>query len=159
RRPGLTIYAWGGPKMEAAGATIVERTGENAVMGMPGMGKIVEHLRINSRIRKWLATHPIWVHVPVDSPGANFPVLKLTEPASWNGRGARGVHLGAPQVGAWAEWRVNKLRKRTDLVLCLLPFEEGWFMARGVRARFIGHPLFDQPLDAASLDERAARLG
>lgn len=154
RRPAWSIYAWGGPKMEAAGATIVERTGENAVMGMPGVGKIVEHLRINARIRRWLATHPVAVHVPVDSPGANFPVCRMTK-----ARGARVVHLVAPQVWAWAEWRVKKLRRRTDLVLCLLPFEEGWFLARGVRARFIGHPLFDSPLDEASLDERAARLG
>ena len=54
RRPELRIFAWGGPKMEAAGATIVEHTGRDAVMGIPGLGKILEHRKINQRIAAWL---------------------------------------------------------------------------------------------------------
>lgn len=154
RHPDLPIYAWGGPKMERAGATIVERTGDNAIMGVPGLGKVIEHHKINMRIRRWLGTRAVAVHVPVDSPGANFPVCKMTKE-----RGIKVVHLAAPQVWAWAGWRIKKLRKRTDLVLCLLPFEEGWFLTRGVKARFIGHPLFDTPLDLAAIDVRVARLG
>lgn len=139
--------------MERAGATLVERTGENAVMGVPGLGKLIEHHRINTRIRRWLGTNAVAVHVPVDSPAANFPVCKMAKE-----RGIKVVHLAAPQVWAWAGWRIKKLRKRTDLVLCLLPFEEPWFLTRGVKARFIGHPLFDKPLDLAAIDERVAKL-
>ena len=50
RRPNMTIYAWGGPEMEAAGAEIVERTGKDAVMGVPGLAKIQEHRKINERV-------------------------------------------------------------------------------------------------------------
>lgn len=138
RHPDLTLYAWGGPKMERAGATIVERTGDDAVMGMPGLKKIREHKAINGRIREWLRTHPIAVHVPVDSPAANFPVCRLTREA-----GAKIVHLVAPQLWAWGSWRAKKLRRLTDRVLCLLPFEETWFKARDIPATFVGHPLFD----------------
>jgi lipid-A-disaccharide synthase len=53
---------------------------------------------------------------------------------------------------------IGKLRRRTDLVLCLLPFEESWFRKRRVPARFIGHPLFDEPLDFDRLDEQARSL-
>ena len=38
--PNLKIYGWGGRKMEAAGAEIIEFTGDDAVMGMPGLAKI-----------------------------------------------------------------------------------------------------------------------
>jgi lipid-A-disaccharide synthase len=154
RRPSLPMYAWGGPKMERAGASIVARTGQNAVMGIPGVGKIVEHLRINRSVKRWLAEHPVALHVPVDSPAANFPICRIAKAS-----GARVVHLVAPQVWAWAEWRVNKLRRLTDLVLCLLPFEEQWFAMRGVKARFVGHPLFDDPLDDRALDARIERAG
>lgn len=154
RRPALPMYAWGGPKMERAGATIVARTGQNAVMGIPGVGKIVEHMRINRDVRRWLKDHPVALHVPVDSPAANFPICRIAKKA-----GARVVHLVAPQVWAWAEWRVNKLRRLTDLVLCLLPFEENWFSMRGVKAKFVGHPLFDEPLDYRAIDARIAQLG
>jgi lipid-A-disaccharide synthase len=145
--PDADIRAWGGPKMAAAGAEIVARTGDDAVMGMPGLAKIREHKRINAHIARWVAEHPVAVHVPVDSPAANFPVCAITRRA-----GAKVVHLVAPQLWAWGPWRINKLRRLTDHVLCLLPFEETWFRERGVRATFIGHPLFDHAPDTATLD-------
>ncbi|MBX3366837.1 MAG: hypothetical protein KF912_05925 [Phycisphaeraceae bacterium] len=153
-RPDISIHAWGGPKMAEAGATIVERTGDDAVMGMPGIKKIKEHRGINRRIAAWLESNPVAVHVPVDSPAANFPICRIAKR-----RGIRVVHLVAPQVWAWGSWRINKLRKLTDHVLCLLPFEEPWFNERSVRATFIGHPLFDHVLDPDSLDTEAAALG
>lgn len=153
RHPHLPIYAWGGPKMEAAGATLVERTGHDAVMGLPGFKKIAEHRAINRRIAEWMARHRPALHIPVDSPAANFPVCRLAKE-----RGARVVHLVAPQIWAWGPWRIKKLRRLTDHVLCLLPFEQDWFRARGVQATFVGHPLFDEPLDTAELDRLAGAL-
>jgi lipid-A-disaccharide synthase len=133
--------------MQAAGAAIVERTGEDAVVGMPGLAKIREHERINQRIAAFLRTHRVDVHVPVDSPAANFPICKIAKAA-----GCRVIHLVAPQIWAWGRWRIHKLRRLTDLVLCLLPFEERFFIRRRVPARFIGHMLFDRVLDAGELD-------
>ncbi len=140
--------------MERAGATLVERTGDDAVMGMPGLAKIREHQRINVRIEEWLQANPVAVHVPVDSPAANFPICAITRK-----HGARVVHLVAPQIWAWGRWRIHKLRRLTDLVLCLLPFEEGFFTNRRVPARFIGHMLFDKVLDTEELDRRGAEFG
>ena len=74
RHPDQPVYAWGGPKMERAGAILVERTGDDAVMGMPGLQKIREQGRINERIEAWMLQHRPIVHVPVDSPAANFPI-------------------------------------------------------------------------------------
>lgn len=139
--------------MERAGATIVERTGHDAVMGVPGIGKIIEHIRMNRRIEEWLDRNRIAVHVPVDSPDANFAICRLAKE-----RGARVVHLVAPQLWAWREGRIRKLRRLTDLVLCVLPFEEDWFISRRVPARFVGHPLFNEPLDLAALDRVASTL-
>lgn len=154
RRPELPIYAWGGPKMERAGAVIVERTGHDAVMGMPGWRKIREHTFINERIDGWMREYRPLAHIPVDSPAANFPICKAAKE-----NGIKVIHLVAPQIWAWGRWRIRKLRRLTDMVLCLLPFEEGFFLKRGVAARFIGHPLFDSPLNLAELDARAAALG
>lgn len=147
RYPDLEMYAWGGKKMEAAGAEIVEYTGQSAVMGIPGLKKIQEHRLINQRIAAWLDAHPVTVHVPVDSPAANFPICKIAR-----ARGAKVVHLVAPQVWAWGKWRVNKLRRLTDFVCCLLPFEEDYFKARRVPSAFVGHPLFDEMPDLGALD-------
>ena len=153
RHPDLKIYAWGGPRMAAAGAEVVEQTGRDAVMGMPGLAKIQEHRRINERIEAWLDRNPIAAFVPVDSPAANFPICKFAKK-----RGIRVVHLVAPQVWAWGSWRVKKLRKLTDMVLCLLPFEETWFEGKNVPAKYVGHPLFDIPLDHAALEAAASKM-
>ena len=148
-QPDLPIYAWGGPDMEAAGAELIERTGDDAVMGLPGLAKIQEHKRINASIRGWLRQRTdVKLHVPVDSPAANFPICKIAKK-----QGIEVVHLVAPQIWAWGGWRIRKLRRLTDGVLCLLPFEEAWFKERGIRATFIGHPLFDEHIDTAKLDE------
>lgn len=152
RHPALPIYAWGGPRMENAGATIVERTGDDAVIGMPGFQKVQAHRRMNRRIDAWMVEHRPLVHVPVDSPGANFSVCAIAKR-----HGIKVVHLVAPQIWAWGRWRIGKLRRRTDLVLCLLPFEESFFQKRGVNARFIGHPLFDSMPAESDLAQRAAK--
>lgn len=154
RHPDLPIYGWGGPKMRRAGAVIIAETGKDAVMGLPGLGKILEHRQINRDIAEWLDVHPeVRVHIPVDSPAANFPVCAISKK-----RDRQVVHLVAPQLWAWGQWRVKKLRRLSDLVLCILPFEQTFFADRGVNARFIGHPLFDEPLDTDALTAQAADL-
>ncbi len=154
RRPERRIFAWGGPRMERAGAEIVARTGTDAVVGVPTLDKIREHQQINRDVAAWLERHPeVRLHVPVDSPAANFPICAIAKRL-----GRRVVHLVAPQLWAWGPWRVRKLRRCTDLVLCLLPFEEAFFAQRAVPARFIGHPLFDEPLDLDDLARRAEAM-
>lgn len=154
RNPNRPIFAWGGPRMERAGATIIRRTGEDAVMGVPGLAKIREHRRINADIDRWLSSNPITVHIPVDSPAANFPLCEIAKRHR-----IKVVHLVAPQIWAWGRWRIHKLRRRTDMVLCLLPFEQRFFERREVPAKFIGHVLFDKPVDKAELARKSAGFG
>jgi len=87
------------------------------------------------------------IHIPVDSPAMNWHLAKAAKRS-----GARVVYYIAPQVWAWAPWRVRKLASLTDHVACILPFEERYLRDRGVRATFVGHPLF------SSLPERPATL-
>jgi lipid-A-disaccharide synthase len=152
----LRLVAWGGPKMAAAGAEVLERTVDEAVMGIPGIARIREHLKVLERIDAWMGTEVAagrrnLLHVPVDSPGANGSICDASRK-----HGLRVVHLVAPQVWAWGRWRVNTLRRRTDLLLCLFDFEIRFFSRRRIPARYIGHPFFDVPLDTSGLDARAA---
>jgi len=152
-RPELRIYAVGGPKMEAAGAEIVERTCDDGAMGLAALSKAMAVRGTVRRMRRWVQQYRVLVHIPVDSPAANFPLAKVLRRS-----GARVVHLVAPQLWAWGGWRIGKLRRITSLVLCLLPFEERWFTERDVPARFIGHPVINRKLDDAELDARARSL-
>jgi lipid-A-disaccharide synthase len=149
----LDIAAWGGQRMADAGARIVRRSADDAAMGLSSLKRIEAMRREIRSIREWVAHHRPAVHVAVDSPAANFPICAVTRRG-----GAKVVHLVAPQLWAWGGWRVRKLRRLTDLVLCLLPFEEPWFTERGVPARFIGHPRINREIDELALREAARGL-
>lgn len=139
RDPDRPIYALGGPAMQKAGAQLIETTTEHAVMLAGAAAQASQHLKRLGRLKKWLADHPIQALIPTDSPAANWSVcgaVRKTQPD------AKIVHLVAPQLWAWAPWRIRKLRRLTDHVMCLFPFEPDWFESRGVRASFVSHPLY-----------------
>ena len=147
--PKLKIYAWGGPLMEQAGAKVLQQTVEAGAMGLSALRRAREVRREVKRIKRWASEHRVVAHIPVDSPAANFPIAKIMRKA-----GARVIHLAAPQLWAWGRWRLGKLRRRTDLVLCLLPFEEQWFNDRRIPAKFIGHPAINRRVDLSELREK-----
>jgi len=158
---GPKIYAYGGPQMEAAGAELLGETVGAGAIGFKALGRSMTIRKLARKIKAWAAWQRVLVHVPVDSPAANFPICKVMRAS-----GARVVHLVAPQLWAWGGWRIGKLRKLTDLVLCVLPFEEQWFFDRDVPAKFIGHPAINRVVDLDALKERmhglpqgAPRLG
>jgi lipid-A-disaccharide synthase len=156
RAPHMKIYAWGGPRMQEAGATIVELTCGDGTMGAAAAASpatIIGFQRMIGRVKRWSRAYRVLLHVPVDSPAVNFPICKIMRKA-----GVRVVHLVAPQVWAWGRWRVPKLRRLTDLVLCLLPFEDEWFERRKIPAKFIGHPSINRQLDEAAISERVQGL-
>src|SRR4030042_1455135 len=70
-------------------------------------------------------------------------------------------YYAPPQIWAWAQWRVKKMRRLVDHVLCSLPFEEPWFRRHGCNATFVGHPFFDEvrryPYDEQFIAEHRGR--
>lgn len=153
RAPEVPVIAWGGPRMQEAGATVVERSADDGAMGLSAASRIRAVRAHQAAIRRWCEQHRVAVHVPVDSPAANFPVARWIK-----GRGGRVCHLVAPQLWAWGPWRLRKLRRCTDCVLCLLPFEEKWFRERDVPALFIGHPVINRAIDRAAVTAKAAEF-
>jgi lipid-A-disaccharide synthase len=151
--PEVAVVAWGGPRLQAAGARVIERSADDGAMGLSAISRIGAVRRHAAAIERWSRSHKVHVHVPVDSPAANFPVARRLRR-----RGVRTCHLVAPQLWAWGPWRLGKLRRSTDGVLCLLPFEEPWFRSRGVPARFIGHPVINRPIDSGAVQAKAATL-
>jgi len=149
RNPQQTFVGFGGPQMEAAGCELLEETTAHAKMGV-GVAIAVEGktlLRRKGDLARWLGEHDIAGHVPVDSPAANWSMCRATRKARPQ---ATIVHLVAPQLWAWAGWRIGRLRKLTDHLMCLLPFEPDWFGTRGVPGTFVGHPLFREATEAAA---------
>lgn len=146
RRPEQRIVAFGGPLMQAAGADLLENSCEHAAMLFDVAGQVKTHWLRLRRLRAWLKENPVAALVPVDSPAANWSVCQAvrdTQPQ------ARIVHLVLPQVWAWAGWRVKRLHRLSDHVLCLLPHEKAFLDRAGIPGTFVGHPVFDEAAAAA----------
>ncbi len=140
QRPGIQMTAFGGHLMEQAGCRLLYRLTDLAVMGFIRVVPLLwTFFRLVRKARQHLRdTRPDAV-ILVDFPGFNW----------WIARAARNLKIPViyyvpPQLWAWAPWRVGRMRRFVDHVLCCLPFEEAWYRARGVSAEFVGHPFFDE---------------
>jgi lipid-A-disaccharide synthase len=96
--------------------------------------------------------------VLIDYPGFNWWIARRAK-----AHGIPVFYYTPPQIWAWAQWRVKKMRRLVDHVLCSLPFEQPWLSQHGCNATFVGHPYFDevrrQPLDEAFLGQWKDRRG
>ncbi|MEM6504903.1 MAG: hypothetical protein AAF711_05515 [Planctomycetota bacterium] len=141
RDPTMRFTGYGGPKMQAEGAELIRVTTEHAVaMGTGFVGEVQTHLKRCGEFGEYLKANDIAAFVPVDSPAANWALCKRVRRHRPK---AKVVHLVCPQIWSWAQWRIRRLRKLSDHVLCLLPFEPGWLDERGVQGTFVGHPVFE----------------
>ena len=57
-RLGQPVFAIGGPRMQAAGATLLETTGAHAAMALSALKQAAEHRRRLKRLATWLAERP-----------------------------------------------------------------------------------------------------
>ncbi len=154
RHPDWRLLATGGERMAAAGAELLVDYRELAVMGFAEVLRRLPALRgrLNA-LGDLLASGSIDLFLPVDFPGFNLRLATKARRA-----GVPVLYFVAPQVWAWGEGRLARLRRDVDRLALILPFEAAWFAARGVAGSFVGHPLMDsaRPLAPAAA---SARLG
>ena len=149
--PDAQFFGIAGPRMQAVGCEVWESTESLSVMGI---FELLPHLRRLLRIRKQLIQRllaaPPDVYIGVDYKEFNLSVERKLKAA-----GIRTVQYVSPQVWAWRQSRVKTIARAVDLMLCLLPFEQPFYVGHNVNARFVGHPLADQiPLQ---VDQATAR--
>ena len=140
RNSAVHCVGYGGPKMQAAGVQLHADLTELAGMGIgPVLGKIPQFLDYLIRADRYFCHQRPDAVVLIDYPGFNWWIARRAK-----AHGIPVFYYGVPQLWAWGRWRVRKMRRLIDHVLCKLPFEEGWFRQRGCQATFLGHPYFDQ---------------
>jgi lipid-A-disaccharide synthase len=136
-RPEIRFFGCAGPKMAEAGVEPVIHASSLAVVGLV---EVVRHVpAIYGEFRKLIraaAERRPKLAILTDSPDFNLRLAKKLRRM-----GIPVLYLVAPQVWAWREGRVRRIRRDVDHLLCIFPFEEPWFRTRGVRATCIGHPL------------------
>ena len=134
------IRCWGGDLMQAAGAALVKHYKELAFMGF---AEVVMHLQTIlqniSFCKEDIKQFTPDVVVLIDYPGFNLRI------AEWaKGEGYKTVFYISPQVWAWKENRVKKMKQNIDHMIVILPFEKDWFKNKwNWDVEYVGHPLVE----------------
>ncbi len=138
--PNVEFVGYGGPKMSEAGCDLHFELTALAVMFI---GKVLANIRTFFRLiaeaNDYFRDNKVDGVVLIDYPGFNWWIARKAKK-----HGIPVFYYGIPQVWAWAPWRVRKIRRFVDFVLCKLPFEPEWFAKRNCKATYVGHPYFDQ---------------
>jgi lipid-A-disaccharide synthase len=136
---GAVLRGWGGDMMEAAGVKIVKHYRDLAFMGFIEVVRNLPTIVANLRFCKQdiLAFKPD-VLVLIDYPGFNLRIAEWAKSA-----GLKVVYYISPQVWAWKENRVKKIRENIDRMLVILPFEKAFYKKWDFEVDYVGHPLIE----------------
>jgi lipid-A-disaccharide synthase len=155
RRPDTSFSGIGGSMMKEAGVSLIFPNSDLAVVGLV---EIVSHaasiVRAFKKTVRWLADNRPSLLILIDYPEFNMLLA------------ARAVKLGipvmyfiSPQIWAWRQGRVHKLKKLVDRMVVILPFEEEFYSRFGMKVDFVGHPLVDTVRAETDRDAFCSALG
>jgi lipid-A-disaccharide synthase len=155
----IEAVGYGGPRMEAAGCQLHADLTALAVMWfLRALMNLHRFWDLLSRADRYFCHQRPDAVVLVDYPGFNWWIARRAK-----AHGIPVFYYAPPQIWAWARWRVKKMRRLVDHVLCALPFEQKWLADEGCNATLVGHPYFDevrrQELDPGFLRHFRAQPG
>jgi len=131
---------WGGDLMQQQGGTLVKHYKELAFMGF---SEVIMNLRTIFKNIKFckedISSFNPDVIIFIDYPGFNMRI------AEWAKKeGFRTHYYISPQIWAWKENRIKKIKRDVDEMYVILPFEKDFYTEKhDFPVHFVGHPLLD----------------
>jgi lipid-A-disaccharide synthase len=141
--------------MEDAGLDRIVRAEDVAHMGIT---EVIRHMpRVYGSYRRLVASikkqRPD-AAILIDFPDVNFRLArelkKLNIPV---------IYFVSPQLWAWKRSRLRWVQQRVSRMMVIFPFEERFYRARGVDAKFVGHPLAELTKPTVSREDYATAHG
>lgn len=136
----LEFYGIGGASMRKAGVEILIDSAEIAVVGLV---EVLAHRKVIfgalNQMRELLRNDPPDLLILTDYPDFNLRLAKTAKQC-----GVKVLYYISPQVWAWRQGRVKKIRELVDLMAVVFPFEEDFYKKHDVPVHFVGHPLLGE---------------
>lgn len=139
--PNVDFRFFGGDKMQAIQQNgLVKHIRELAFMGFI---EVIMNLKTILRNIKFckadINSYQPDAIVLIDYPGFNLRI------AEWaKSKGIKVYYYISPQVWAWKQNRVHKIKKNVDYMFVILPFEEEFYKKFDYKVEYVGHPLLDE---------------
>ena len=134
------IRFWGGDKMILSGGTIVKHISELAFMGFYEVIKNINQIFSNISFCKKdiLEFNPDKI-IYIDYPGFNLRICNWAKKKGFNN-----YFYISPQIWAWKEGRINKIKRSVDKLYVIFPFEKKYYNEKhNMDTFYFGHPLIE----------------
>ncbi|MES2140001.1 MAG: lipid-A-disaccharide synthase [Bacteroidota bacterium] len=130
---------WGGDLMKEQGAELVKHYRELAFMGFTEVLMNLRTILKNIEFcKKDILKHKPHVLILVDYPGFNLRIAEFAKTI-----GIKVFYYISPQIWAWKQSRVHKIKRVVDKMFVILPFEKEFYQRFDCNVDFVGHPLLD----------------
>lgn len=139
--PDVDFRFWGGDKMKAIqNDGLVKHIKDLAFMGfVEVLANLRTILKNISFCKEDIETYQPDAIVLVDYPGFNLRI------AEWaKARGIKVYYYISPQIWAWKQSRVHKIKKIVDHMFVILPFEKAFYEKFDYEVEYVGNPLIDE---------------
>lgn len=137
--PQAHFRCWGGDLMKSEGADIVKHYRDLAFMGFL---EVISNLRTILKnidfCKNDILQYQPDVLILVDYPGFNLRIAEFA-----HNRHFKVVYYISPQIWAWKQSRIKKIKRDVDLMMVILPFEQEFYQKFNYSTVFVGHPLLD----------------
>ncbi len=135
----LEYRFWGGDKMAEIAGTPVKHIKDLAFMGfvevLLNLKTILSNIKFcKSDIEKYKPD----AIVLIDYPGFNLRIAEWAKE-----RGIKVYYYISPQIWAWKQNRVHKIKRVVDHMFVILPFEADFYKKFDYNVEYVGHPLLD----------------
>lgn len=138
--PNAEFRGFGGDLMQQQGMELVKHYRTMAYMGFVEVAVNLRKVMNNiSLCKKDIEEYQPDAIILVDYPGFNLRIAEFARE-----KGIKVFYYISPQVWAWKQRRVRKIKASVDKMLVILPFEEEFYKNYGVNVIYVGHPLLDE---------------
>lgn len=136
----INIFGIGGDRMSEAGMKIQYHIKKMAFLGF---AEVVKHLpfikQVQNELLKTIINEKINYAVLIDYPGFNLNFAKKLKAI-----GVKIIYYISPQIWAWGENRIKKIKRLVDKMLVVYPFEEELYKKNEVDVELVRHPLMER---------------
>jgi lipid-A-disaccharide synthase len=139
--PNLKVHAMGSNLLSEMGAKIVV---DYKTYSFSGFTEVVRNLprilKLKETLLKAISEFKPDLVLGVDYSGLNLEIASALRHRLGDKR-PKFVQYIAPQLWASRAYRINKVKRNVDKVLCTLPFEQDLYTRHGVPVTYVGNPV------------------
>lgn len=136
----LDFRYWGGDKMNEVHPGLVKHIKDLAFMGflevIMNLGTILKNIKF---CKKDITDYNPDAIILIDYPGFNLRIAKWAK-----SQDIRVIYYISPQIWAWKQKRVYKIKQVVDDMYVILPFEKSFYAKFDYSVSYVGHPLLDE---------------